>query len=399
MRATVFSPRERAIWALAFVIIASAIVVTRFTSTDPDSGLYAAIAGKLADTPVARWLSPEWWGLWPEAGLTGLFLEHPAGVFLLPAALQRAGIPAEQGAYVVGVGAGLVALLLLGVLVRRLAPRDDARAVLVLLQLMPVAFIFRIRTNHEYLMLCCLFATLVGLDDVKRSWSAVALVVAGLVGGLLVKGVFVAPVVLAAGLWILTNPTRSPGSAARQWAAGAVGVAAMIGAALIYDAIYRNATGVNFWGPYWDRQMGPVKVASAVDDARVVIGHLGFYALRLLWHPAPWSLALIWAVWRSSRARGSETVTATERHALWFVAAFVTLAVLLLSLPSRYAERYVFSATYLVGATGVVAACRVWPVLSQTLKQLDAAIPAFPVVVWFSLMVLRLALGPFLPRV
>ena len=36
---------------------------------------------------MRRWLAPEWWGFWPDAQMTGLFREHPAGVFLLPAAL------------------------------------------------------------------------------------------------------------------------------------------------------------------------------------------------------------------------------------------------------------------------------------------------------------------------
>ena len=54
----------------------------------------------------------------------------------------------------------------------RVVPRDDARAALVLLQLMPVAFLFRIRANHEYLMLVGLLVTLVGLEKVRQSWWA-----------------------------------------------------------------------------------------------------------------------------------------------------------------------------------------------------------------------------------
>ncbi len=50
--------------------------------------------------------------------------------------------------------------------------RDDARAALVLLQFMPVAFLFRIRANHEYLMLVGLLVTLVGVEKVRRSWWA-----------------------------------------------------------------------------------------------------------------------------------------------------------------------------------------------------------------------------------
>ena len=204
----VLSPRERWLWIAAFVLIAALLVVTRFTSDDPDSALYASISGRLSQEPFARWLAPEWWGFWPEAGITGLFREHPAGVFLLPAALGRIGIPGEQAAYVVGVGAGLLSVVISGLLVGRIAGIREGRATLVLLQLMPVAFIFRIRANHEYPMLAALMVALLSLDGLHRSfWWALLLAIA-LTGALLVKGVFVVLVLAAVVLWILIDPTQ-----------------------------------------------------------------------------------------------------------------------------------------------------------------------------------------------
>src|SRR5713101_5250597 len=100
------SSRERAIWIVCFVFVTAVLVASRFSSSDPDSALYASISAKLSAQPIARWIAPEWWGLWPEAHQTGYFREHPAGLFLIPAALGRLGIPAEQTAYVFGVGAG-----------------------------------------------------------------------------------------------------------------------------------------------------------------------------------------------------------------------------------------------------------------------------------------------------
>ena len=74
---------------------------------------------------------------------------------------------------------------------------------------MPVAFIFRIRANHEYPMLVCLLVALVGVDGVRRSWALGSVVAfAGLTAALLVKGVFVVMVADRRGLWTLINPTR-----------------------------------------------------------------------------------------------------------------------------------------------------------------------------------------------
>ncbi len=391
------SKREGLIWAGGFLLVAAIIIGTDFSSADPDSALYAGIAERLAAEPVARWVAPEWWGLWPEARMSGLFREHPAGVFWIPAAVSRVtSLPTVQVAYIVGALAGLLSLVLMGLLVERITSRGDARTVLVLLQLMPVAFIFRIRANHEYPMLLCLLLVLVGLDGVKRTGRAWWLLAAGITGGLLVKGVFVSLVLLGAALWLVADPLRTPNGATRQWAglAGAIGIA--VTAAAGYDLLYVAATGEPFWSAYWARQMGPITIMSPWQDVLAVTSRLGFYLSRLLWHPAPWSLALAWlavtrfGAWRDLPLR--------ERRGLAVAVTFVVLAVAVLLLPSRYAERYAFSATFVVGTLGAIAASRAWPVLGERLTQLDRAVPALPALVWTALAVGRLALGPYLPR-
>lgn len=402
--ARLLSRRDAVVWTVGFLAVATLIVRTGFTSADPDSSLYASLAARLGQEPVARWIAPEWWGFWPEAGLTGLFREHPAGVFLLPAALQRLGIPAEQGAYIVGVAAGLASLLLIGVLVRRLASRDDARAALVLMQVMPVAFIFRIRANHEYPMLVCLLLALLGLDAAGRRgrwWRAMALAGLGVTAGLFIKGVFVVMVLLAMGAWIAVNPTDTPGARARQVAVTAIAIAFAAIAALAYDEAYRAVTSQTFWGPYWARQLGPVTIATPIEGASTLVGHLVFYVSRVLWHPAPWSFALLVAAWRvRGRLQSAwHDLAPTLRGGLLFAIVFAAAQIVMLSPSNRFAERYAFSAAYAIAAAGAVAACHEWPGLAARLRRLDERIPAFPALLWIALMLLRLGTGPLLPRV
>jgi len=82
---------ERWIWAGCFVVIATVLVATHFKSNDSDSALYADLSQKISEHPIRQWIAPEWWGLWPKAQLTGLFLENPAGVFIVAAAMSRRG--------------------------------------------------------------------------------------------------------------------------------------------------------------------------------------------------------------------------------------------------------------------------------------------------------------------
>jgi len=59
---------------------------------------------------------------------------------------------------------------------------------------------------------------------------------------------------------------------------------------------------------------------------------------------------------------------------------------------------YVFSATFAVGILGVVIACRRWAPISR-LQKLWATSSAPAALLWLVLILLRLVLGPLLPRI
>ena len=387
--------RERVIWLGGFVFVSVLIAATGFTSRDADSIRYATLSARLSELPVSRWVAPEWWGL-TTTDHTGYFLEHPAGLFFIPAALGRLGVPAEQAPYLFGVASGLAALLLTGRVVTRLSSPEDGRAALTLLQFMPMAFVFRIRDNHEYPLLVCLLLVVLGLEEAGKPGSkgagkqglAFLLVIAGLVAGLLIKGVFVAVVLVAAGAWILTNP--GGGSRTRQIGLCAAGLVVMALAAVVYDAWYVRETGGPFWSAYLGRQLGPMHIASPLGQAGAFAEHVAFYVVRAAYHPAPWSLILVWAAMRRRLPAAHDE---REGRGFWFVLLFVATSMLLLSLSSRVAERYTFSANFLIGAAGAVVAYRYLPALKHWLKQVDARVPALPAVVWTALIVLRLAAG------
>ena len=82
-----------------------------------------------------------------------------------------------------------------------------------------------------------------------------------------------------------------------------------------------------------------------------------------------------------------------------FVALFAGISLVLLSFSSRVAERYLFSANYLIGAAGAVVAYRTWPIVRRAFDRIDTRVPALPAMLWTALIVLRLAFGSWLPRV
>jgi hypothetical protein len=387
---------ELAVWAGALVVVCAILGASGFVSRDPDSAFYAVMSARLANGEPSRIIAPEWGGLWNS---TGPWLEHPIGIYLAPVALAKLGYPAEQAAYAVGVATGLACLLLLAWLARAAEP-SAGRSALVLLQLVPAAFVFRVRANHEYPMLLCLLLTIVALDGVRRSWGWTTLAAAAVVAALLVKGVFVAIVLLGAGLWVLVNPLRGPGSLARPLFALAIAMVAAVLAAVAYDRLYEQVTGTTFWAGYWRRQLGPVAEAAPGAGVLPLVYHAFFYVAHLAWLSAPWGAALIAIVagwmwrtrddWRAQPAR--------LRGAAIFALAFAAASIVLLSPSGRFAERYLFSPFFITAAVGVAVACRAWPAIPVAVAQIERRVPYLPVLVWLVLIVARLGLGPMLPR-
>lgn len=390
--------RDVACWAICFLAVSALLVAIRFASEDPDSALYAAQAARLAEEPPSRWIAPEWWGNWDHHGL---FREHPVGVLLVPTLLAALGVPGVQAAYIVGIAAGLVSVVLIAAIVARITSVADGRAVLVLLQLIPLASIFRIRANHEYPMLVCLLVAIVGIEAVRRSWRWAWVTPLALCAAVLVKAAFVAVPLLAIGWWILLNPLRTQGSIGRPIATVAVSLVAIVVMSFGYDAVYVRVTGESFWAGYWARQMAPLSIGALPGDSPGILHHLGFYALRLLWHPAPWSIALLAAAWHT-RGRWRATWRAlpeSHQRGLLFALAFAATTVAMLTPASRFAERYIFSVNYVVAATGIVVALHHWSALRTFITRLDTRVPALPAICWTLLMLLRLAIGPYLARV
>jgi hypothetical protein len=389
--------RDLLAWTVCLIVACWLLAITAFASRDPDSAFYATMTARLAAGPVSGWIAPEWGGLWNG---TGLWQEHPIGIYLAPIAVAKLGFPAEQAAYAVGIAAGLACLLLMARLAATTQVDGAGRAALVLLQLVPAAFVFRVRANHEYPMLLCLLAAIIALDGVRRSWAWLPLVPAAVTAALLIKGVFVAIVLLGAGLWALFNPLRVPGSLMRPIVALTAAVVCAVAVAVGYDVLYQEAAGTTFWGGYWRRQLGPVADAAPGAGVGAIAGHIFFYVAHLAWLSAPWGAALVGvaAAWYWTARDKWTSMPASLRGVVLFALAFAAASILLLSPSGRYAERYLFSPFFVSAAAGVALACYAWPAIPSFVARLDRRIPALPALLWLVLIVARLGVGPLLPR-
>jgi 4-amino-4-deoxy-L-arabinose transferase-like glycosyltransferase len=377
-------------WLVALAISATALAALGYRTRDPDSRLHSEIAARMATEPASRWIAPDFPPGW---FMSGPFREHPVGIHLLPALLARLGYPALQASLAVNGLYVALSLVLLQRLASTLVRENEARALALFAQLLPIAFTFRIRANHESAVLLCLLVALYGVERTRQRAAWAPLVAIGLVGFLLVKGVLVVMGFAACALWLLARgKDKSSSRNGVAWAALLAAFLAVGAAALAYDQLYRQATGDSFWSFYLGRQLGVAAVSQSSAGLPQKAYNLVWYLGRVLWFPFPWSLTLLAAL-VSRRARGTETVDEGARAGTWFVLGLALLYLGAFSLSDRRADRYLFPVYYAVGAAGAVAALRAGTRLGAWMERLERGRPWMPAALWLALFVVHLFAG------
>ena len=393
------SARQQSVaWLAALAAAWLALAILGHRTRDPDSRLYAEMAARMAEAPAASWIAPDFPPGWY---MSGRFREHPVGLLVPAALLARIGYPPEQAAYALNALYQCATLVLVPLLAATLVSGFEARALAWLLQLLPIAFTYRVRANHEQALLLCLVLALVGTDWSRRHARFAVLTALGLVGMLLVKGIFAVFGPLLCALWLVASrrdPERAAGTP-RAWAGLGLAVAAMAVTALGYEWLYRSATGEPFWSFYVSRQLGVATAGGTESAVLQKASNVLFYLGRLLWFAFPWSLALLFAARRSWVSRKNDVARSrVSANGRGFAAgaAFVALTVLLyvgvFSLFDRRADRYVFPAYYAVGAGGAVTALSLWPRFRSLAARLDR--PWIPAAFFWLAFVVHLLAGP-----
>jgi 4-amino-4-deoxy-L-arabinose transferase-like glycosyltransferase len=298
------------------------------------------------------------------------------------------------------VNAGYQVLTL--VLIQRVAAvfttSVEARALAWMLQLLPIAYTYRIRANHEQAVLLCLLVALWGTERAREDARWVGLIAVGLLGTLLVKGVFAILVVAWCAVWLLTVRRRDggPRSADRGAWLGLAGAAALaLGVSAAYERAYRAVAGTSFLGYYLGKQLGNVVEPRSVCSAALhKLYNLGWYLGRVAWFPFPANLLAAVAAWRHRHVDDGRL-----RQGLVFALAVIAGYLIVFSLPDRKADRYIFPAYWLVGAVGLVTALRLWEPLRRGVETLDRRQPLLPQAVWIVTFSLSLAAAALqLPR-
>ena len=369
------------VWIAALSVAALLLVASGYQSRDPDSALYARLSADLSRRPASQWIAPEWGGAWDQQGL---FREHPVGI-LLPSALAiRAGFPSGQAAYAVNMLYQAAVILLLPAVAGLVMRRNDARALAWVLQLLPVAFVYRVRGNQEHPLLLCFLVLLYATDRSRTRPAWIVVMTIAFCWLALIKGAFAMFALTSAAMWLLTVPPAERGLNRRGWIGLAVAAAAAVAVFAIYESAYVRVTGQSFLEFYRSTRLG---ASMDLGDPRIVphtLRNVAWYLLRLAWFAAPWSLAAfaVWLAWL--RAPGAALDPRSDRRAALWALLTTAVFVVVLSPANVRAERFIFPLYFIAGGLGFAAASRRFPALER-LADRTAGYWWLPAVTWMLL--------------
>jgi len=354
--------RSGLILLITFLLLCLSAVVFPYEYHDSDSSAYHSISQKLARQPLSRWGSPEWWG---HGDNVGYFRDHPPGIFWLPAALVRLGIPGRSAPLCANFLYLFLLLYALYGLLRRFGGPEAGWAAVFAFVLTPIFVQYLMRANQELPLALAVAAGLYGLSRQEESWRYGALYGAALLLAVFIKGVSALTLSLCSlAFWLVISRKRR--TFLLILSGHLLALAAMAG----FELWYRASTGgVSFLQAYLNFQGG--KALEAGFRPLVKAYNLVWYLARTLWFAAPWVFILIYSLFRSAKDKSG---LLRERF-LQLTLAASALIILFFSFFDRRADRYIFPAYVLLTAAGAWSLVRSKQSLRRFLEKRRALLP------------------------
>lgn len=374
-------------WTIAFILISSVLIQLNYRSRDPDSALYSDMTAKMAERPLKEFIAPQWWGLWNNQGP---FHEHPVGFFIFPVLLTKIGLPADQSVYIVNAVFQLLTLFLLAKIAEPFCSAIEARALLWIAQLLPIAFAYRIRGNHEQAVLFFLLLALFGLERVTRNFLWTLCLFISLLATMLIKGLFVLFAIAICLFWALfrSGNRKIKGRIVRILSI-LISLFLLAICVHLYEQLYVASTGDSFLQGYLGKWIGyGMNRGENFFSSRLI--NVVWYMGRLVWFSFPWSIVFFVLIWMKRRSLYRWYISlgeTREHHFIEGVALSLGMAaiyVIVLSTMNRTVDRYIFPIHYMIGTVGIIASIRRWPRWQRAVAKLDRRVAYWPAAVWFA---------------
>jgi hypothetical protein len=338
-------------WLLAFLIATLVLVNSHFKSTSNDSKYYTELVVRHHQDNLQEIITTKWgenyWGYDPNSYTLDIF----PGQLLMGVAIAKLGIPPEQSLHILGMVFQILSIFILVKIVEYFSEFSFASVLFYSILLTPMAFSYNIRANHELGIMFFSFLSLYSGIRITTSGKWGIAVILSTVMLLWIKGPFFifGPILSAVGYLLSTQNNK------RIWKIILtifLSLAIAIVSAIYFDRLFYDLTKIHFLKEFWNIQIISRQIPSTSRFSFITLKLYNFY--YYLWHylvyALPWFAFLIVEFFKN---RASIMTFLKSRLSLSMLVP-ATLFLLVFTVNSRHAARYVFPAYYLFSAWTII---------------------------------------------
>jgi 4-amino-4-deoxy-L-arabinose transferase-like glycosyltransferase len=314
-------------------------------------------------------LTPKWgenyWGYDPNS----YDLDNFPGQMILGIAVTKLGTPPEQALHILGMLFQVLSIFLLVEIAKQFSSLETASTLYYALLLTPMAFAYNIRANHELgIMFFSILSLYAGLRlPFSKYWGIVTALASVML--LWIKGPFFIFGLILTGLGYFSTVNNYK----KLWPLVMtliLSLIVIISSALYFDHLYESLTGVKFLLGFWKIQIAGRQIPSTSQFSFITlkIYNLYYYSWHYMAYALPWILFLLVNLTKNKKDFISFL---KSKLSICFLLAALSF-VLVFTVNSRHAARYVFPGYYLFSAWCILALYSLEPRFQKLHQKISA---------------------------
>jgi hypothetical protein len=380
---------------LILLIPIVAVMIFPFSARDGDGALYAAIGTEAVQRGFAELFRLGWYGnckiYQPGSLYYDFFLEHPPGLFVLPWLLHHAGAPANKALYIADLIYQLVAWCAAYLLVRRFASRFVSQWTMIAMVVMPISFLYSVRSTQETPLLMSMLLLLVCIAHRSRYpvWMGIGVMAVSSFAVALKGAMAIPPVFVAVGsrFFLQSGNENWPNRLVDMVRLAVLCLVGGFAAVAVIELGHREFAGnPSFWEPYWRLQITERAMSSQLVPK---VGwhkllQVPTYLLHIAWYSCPFVVTALYSYYKFIKANDKPGSSSLWHQDLAEITPLVALClsasmfyVLGMSAFDRTSQRYIFPVYYLIGMVAFFVSYSRWPGLFHKITTLAGMRPLF----------------------
>jgi hypothetical protein len=303
--------------------------------------------------------------------------------------MTKLGAPAPQALHILGMIFQICSIFLLVLIAREFLPLEEANVLFYSILLTPMAFSYNLRANHELgIMFFSFLALYAGLKIIQNVWWIFAIIFSAFML-FWIKGPFVIFGLILSIIGIFFSNFTCKRKLLFSSISILISSLLVFISAIYFEEFYKSKTGVGFFNEFYRIQIESRQLARTAWYSFITLKLYNFYYYfwHMLVYALPWFFLLVIALFKTSKEKFFDFLK--SQLSLILLISLSTY-LLVFTVNSRHAARYVFPIYYLFSAWSILMLLKLsFNFTKIHLRLTKAGIYLIAPLLWFCIFLLR----------